>query len=148
MKRQQLAIALLALPLYAAAGTQCRTTTGGLFEPSESNLAYEVQDCAGNRQRIVLQRMAGRKGNSAVWEQLSAMEVPELKRGQEVATPGTCTSPADKAGTVFAVVRWSKLKDGSWLGVDITHAWRFALETQKLVSMPGKDVVCTMDDID
>lgn len=124
----------------------CSHRESMVLGPSDA-FAYERMVCNGI-EIVFLQQFTERRGKLAYWKVIDELHLPPGSLQRTALEVPLCSSNAHPYGSILAVGRWTKRKDGAFVATDISHAWRFNLAEGKIEAISTRGVYCEGDDPD
>lgn len=102
----------------------------------------------GERYFILLERKLAGNGRDSTWKVVDQAIVSKLSRGYKIFPPIICASDNFPRNPTTAVGKFVKQPDNSFESRNITHAWRFDLDNEKIEPIPLPGVLCAIDAVD
>jgi hypothetical protein len=105
-----------------------------------------ISRCEG-QDVVVLQKFIERREKKAYFKVLDEVQLPKMPAERYVLAVPQCSSVSYKDENILAIGRMEEIKDGL-VSKDISHAWRFNLQTGKIEPISIHDVICEGDNPD
>lgn len=97
---------------------------------------------------ILLKRKIAGNGRDSTWKVVDQATVSKLKRGYRIFPPIICASDNFPSYPTTAVGKFVKQPDNSFESRNITDAWRFDLDNERIEPIPLSGVLCSVDAVD
>ena len=134
----------LSLPPYP---TDCKVGEGAVLGWGPPYLrGYEHLIC-GSREFVVFMRLLEQRDGKPYWTVVDEVQLP-LSPGQRMMGVLTCSRPAKSGDQVFALGILRNVSGARFVGENVTHAWRFDLEAERIEPISPNEVSCEEENED
>lgn len=123
----------------------CQQSESGTLG-STDNFAYSFLIC-GSEHVVILEKFVVRKNKKAYWRIIDEVRILNSSTGLELIGVPLRQSSVYKGGYVFVLGSWRKMRN-TYEAINVSDAWRFNLESQKIESISRKEVSCSQVMID
>jgi hypothetical protein len=134
----------LSLPPYP---TDCKVGEGAVLGSGPPyRLGYEHLIC-GSGEVVVLLRLIDQRDGKPYWKVLDEVQLP-ISPGQRMMGVLTCSRVAKGSEPVFALGILRNVNGARFVGENVTHAWRFDLDAERIEPIPPGEVSCEEENDD